>query len=72
MKPKADVVQSKVLVDPLLGDCWRVRGKLTLLFFRVNSKRSFKGLFLGSLGDAPRQLQATCLREPLVKMICTC
>jgi hypothetical protein len=46
--PNANMVQSKLLINLLLGDCWR-RGKLTLIFFGVTPKTSFKSLFFGAL-----------------------
>jgi hypothetical protein len=55
MDINADVVQSKVSIDSLLGDCWRIerliREKLTIIFFEVTPKISFNGLFFGALWE---------------------
>jgi hypothetical protein len=45
MDSNADVSQLKLLVDPLSGECWRRREKLTLIFFGVTTKKGFKKLF---------------------------
>jgi hypothetical protein len=51
MDPNANMAQSKVLVDPLFWDYWRKREKLTLIFFKVTLKTSYKELFFGTLRE---------------------
>jgi hypothetical protein len=34
MEPNTDMAQSKLLIDLLLGDCWRRKEKLTLIFLK--------------------------------------
>jgi hypothetical protein len=46
--PNADVDQSKVFVDPLLGEFLEER-KIDSDIFQGGPKKSFKGLFFGFL-----------------------
>jgi hypothetical protein len=44
-----DMTKSKNLINPPLGDCWRRREKLILIFFGVTSKTNFKKQFFEAL-----------------------